>query len=234
MECANQSVTCVLFGRSWRLHSLLCICSCAMVPRFFSACTALWGKVELVTKQKSRSGLAKGLNLFSSCPGSKFTVTSGGETNTWRDCAEKMSDAIRFFSWVRTEDATAGVCTLLGIKSADVNEDDVASCLRDGTCGPLNQKKPKAGESVSARDRCRMRVLANSGGFIGLFHLVLPSFSLSLPHLQQMRGKQQSAATGPILFAPHASSASGQQRLAVLRAKPEYQVVTALLPSTRT
>lgn len=93
---------------------------------------AVWGKKEVVKKQQSRTGVSKGLNLFASCPAAKFTVSSGGQTNTWRECANKISGDIKFFSWLRASGATGGECTLLGLEDTSVNEKDLFNCLKDG------------------------------------------------------------------------------------------------------
>ncbi|KAL8427586.1 hypothetical protein Efla_005761 [Eimeria flavescens] len=95
------------------------------------ACRMLWGKKEIVTKQQNRSLLAKPLNMFSACPETKFTSVSAGETATWRQCANKLSQTARFFSWVRPNNSTTGSCTLLGLTSASVTEEDIANCLNE-------------------------------------------------------------------------------------------------------
>ncbi|KAL8448256.1 hypothetical protein Emag_004024 [Eimeria magna] len=94
-------------------------------------CRVLWGKKEVVTKHLNRSLIAKPLNLFSACPETKFTSTDGGQTHTWRECANKLSSTSRFFSWVRPKDSETGSCTLIGIASSSVTETDIANCLKD-------------------------------------------------------------------------------------------------------
>ncbi|KAL8449024.1 hypothetical protein Emed_003376 [Eimeria media] len=94
-------------------------------------CRVLWGKKEMVTKHLNRSLIAKSLNLFSACPETKFTSTDGGQTHTWRECANKLSSNSRFFSWVRSKDSQTGTCTLIGVASTSVTETDVANCLKD-------------------------------------------------------------------------------------------------------
>ncbi|KAL8275982.1 hypothetical protein Esti_000098 [Eimeria stiedai] len=94
-------------------------------------CRLLWGKKEVVTKHLNRSLLAKSLNFFSSCPETKFTSFDGGQTHTWRECAQKLSSTSRFFSWVRSKDSETGSCTLIGVASSSVTETDIANCLKD-------------------------------------------------------------------------------------------------------
>ncbi|KAL8435785.1 hypothetical protein ACSSS7_002162 [Eimeria intestinalis] len=94
-------------------------------------CRVLWGKKEVVTKHLNRSLITKPLNLFSACPETKFTSSDGGQTHTWRECAQKLSSTSRFFSWVRSKDSETGSCTLIGVASSSVTEMDIANCLKD-------------------------------------------------------------------------------------------------------